>query len=65
MTEWSYDGDDDTEFETYEGCSVTLGWDQPWCYMHGGSNYSQYQNSSGKGKTRKWLIVSIAAAWPN
>merc|ERR1712224_510874 len=54
MTEWNYDGDADGVFESYEGCSATADWDQTWCYVQGGTNCDQYQDSTVAGETRKW-----------
>merc|ERR1719293_382477 len=54
MTEWNYDGDADGVFESYEGCSATADWDQTWCYVQGGTNCNQYQDSTVAGETRKW-----------
>jgi len=54
VTEWNYDGDADGVFESYEGCSATADWSQTWCYVQGGTNCNQYQNSSVAGETRTW-----------
>jgi len=47
MTQWNFRG------TSYTGCSAAAGWD-PWCYVQGGANCNQYQNSTENGETRKW-----------